>query len=152
MHGFQGLPGTVEPDELDGREEWVPAGGSFERSLEARLGSDARVAKLVLAALPPLRHHLAPDTWDAVADDLSWELRGMLASAAAHLGGPVPRLETADAYARFLGLHTGHAHARAALHARSVLGALKESVAPGLADAIAAELPGELAALWRDAR
>jgi uncharacterized protein (DUF2267 family) len=152
MHGFQGLPGTIEPDELDGREEWVLAGAGFERSLAARLGSDVRISRLVMAALPPLRHHLAGDSWEALLDELPWDLRRMLDSAGAHLGGPVPRLTTAVEYVRFIARHTQHPDEQAAFYASSVLGALKESAAPGLAEAVAAELPDELATLWRAAR
>jgi uncharacterized protein (DUF2267 family) len=152
MPAFQGLPGTIAPDELHGRDEWVPAGRDFVRSLAVRLGSETSVEKIVLATLPPLASHLAPDSWAAVLDELPWELRPMVKAASAHLGGPVPQLATRDAYVAFVARHAQHPDARAALYVGSVLGALKEAAPAGLAAAILAELPSEIAALWEAAR
>jgi uncharacterized protein (DUF2267 family) len=153
MPGFHDLhlPGTIAPAELDGRYEWVPAGSGLVRSLGVRLGSETSPEKILLAALPPLAQHLAPDTWDALLEDLPWGLRRMMLSAGAHLGGPVPRLSTPEEYVRFVGRHTQHPDTRAAFYVSSVMGALKETGSPALADAIGAELPPGLAALWRDA-
>ena len=152
MPGFQGLPGTIEPDGLHPLDEWVPAGRDFVRSLAVRLGSETHVEKVVLATLAPLERHLAPDTWAAVLDELPWELRPMVNAARAHLGGPVPALTTRDDYVRFVGRHTQHPDDRAALYVTSALGALKDALPAGLAAALGAELPDALAALWAEAR
>jgi hypothetical protein len=151
MPAFSDLPGTIEPEEFEGRAEWVPPGEGFVRNLALRLGSETQVEKLVLAALPPLGAWLAPDTYLAIVEDQPWSLRGMLRTPQAHLG-PVPRLEDADAYVRFVGRHTQHPDERAALYLDALLAALRESLPEGLRGAVERELPPGLARLWRDAR
>jgi uncharacterized protein (DUF2267 family) len=152
MPVFSDLPGTIAPDELEGRAEWVRPGEGFVRSVAVRLGSETQLDKLVLAALPPLGAWLAPDTYAAIVDDLPWGLRGMLRTPQSHLGGPVPRLEDRDAYVRFVAFHAQHPAARAALYVEALLAALRESLPQGLRDAVERELPPGLAGLWRDAR
>ncbi len=151
MYGIAHLPGFVEPDEFEGRLEWVRPGEGLVPSLTARLGSEVDAAKILLAALPPLRAFLAADTWAAIVEELPWDLRNMLRTPELHVG-PVPRLEQPDDYVRFVAHHTQHPDERAALNVSSVLGALKETVPAGLADAIGRELPPTLAPAWAAAR
>jgi uncharacterized protein (DUF2267 family) len=153
MPAFWNLPGTVEPGELEGTSEWVPSGSGrgFLAALAPRLGSETNGAKLALAGLAPLRALLAPETWDAVAEELPFGLRTMLADAGAHLG-PVPRLETRSAYLDFVARHAQHPPERTARYASALLGALRSALPAGLVDGVAAELPAELRALWDEAR
>jgi hypothetical protein len=152
MPVFSHLPGTIAPGELEGRAEWGPPGEGFVRSLAIRLGSETQLEKLVLAALAPLEAHLAPDTWAAIVEDLPWELRGMLRSAGAHLGGRVPRIETREQWIRFVARHAQQPDDRAGFYLAAFVAALKESLPAGLRDAVERELPPRLAALWTAAR
>jgi uncharacterized protein (DUF2267 family) len=151
MPAFSNLPGTIEPGELEGTAEWVPSGRGFLAALAPRLGSETNGTKLALAALAPLRALLAADTWDAVADELPFSLRTMLAGADAQLGA-VPRLESRAAYLAFVAHHAQHPPDRAAGLAAALLGALKARLPPAISDAIQGELPVELGALFAEAR
>jgi uncharacterized protein (DUF2267 family) len=145
------LPGTVPPDGLEARAEWVPSGQGFLPALAARLGSETDASKVVLAVLAPLRALLDAESWEAVREELPWGLRGVLATPEAHLG-PVPRVETAAALVAYVGAKAQHADDRAAAYVVATLAALRDALPSALDEAIAGELPEELGRLWRGAR
>jgi uncharacterized protein (DUF2267 family) len=151
MPAYENLPGTVPPDGLETRNEWVPPGEGFLPALAARLGSETDASKVVLAVLAPLRPFVDRDSWEAIREELPWGLRGVLATPEAHLGR-IPRIEDAAGLVAYVGVKTQHPDDRAALYVAATFATLRQTLPAGLADAIAGELPGELGALWRMAR
>jgi uncharacterized protein (DUF2267 family) len=158
MPDFERLPGTIPPDGLESRAEWTPPGEGFAAELAIRLGSEAGgrrtsgTTKLALSVLAPLRPLVAPDTWDAIREELPFALREMLVTSEAHLGGPAPRLEDRRAFVRWVAERVLHPPSRTAHYVLAVLGALKACLPGALGDAVGRELPAELAALWAKAR
>ena len=152
--GFSDLPGIVGPHEVEaerGRLPRVPSGGGVGDAIAARLGSMSDPAKVAIAALAPLRAHLERDTWEALLDELPFTLRGLVASADAHLG-PVPRLQDGPALAAYVGRHAQQPAEYALVYVGAVWGALRSALPAGLDTAVERELSPELAPLWLSAR
>jgi hypothetical protein len=153
----ENLPGTIPPDALEARAEWVSPGTGFAAALAVRLGSEAGgrrtsgTTKLALAAVAPLRPLVAGDTWEAIRDELPFSLREMLSRPEAHLG-PIPRLEDRASLVRWVASRVLHPPSRTGLYLLATWGALRVSLPAALRDAVARELPPDVAALWLRAR
>ena len=113
------------------------------RRARAAARSETNGAKLALAGLAPLRALLAPETWDAVVEELPFGLRTMLADVDAHLGA---RAAARDPHRlpRLRGAPRAAPAGATARYVTALLGALRSVLPAGLVDGAAAELPAEL--------
>jgi uncharacterized protein (DUF2267 family) len=144
------LPGATGPGGPEPTLEWVRPGGGIVGALSARLGSDPRAEELLLAVMRALRGRLPADTWEGVVDELPYSLRATLRSPieSRPSGGGAARADLAAEVGRAVQLPPG----RSTLAVRAAFGAMKRALPRGLADAVGAELPPEVAASWREAR
>ncbi len=147
-------PGAIGPDEVEGALDWraVPHAAGLVERLTSRLGSEADVRRVILAALAPLRGALRGPPLEAVMARLPERLARELLEAEWNLNARVPEATDAVAY-----LATVSALARfppriAATYVVAVFAALRAALGPADADAVAGRLPGDLAQLWLAAR
>jgi uncharacterized protein (DUF2267 family) len=143
------LPGTPA-EGPEPRLEWVSAEDGIVGELRARLGSEARPEVLLVAVLSSLRGWLERDTFEGVAEELPWELRGIL--RAPEQLPTVPRLAGKDGFIAAVSERAQRTPAEAVHYARAVFATLRKHLARGLADAVERELPPDVAELWRTAR
>lgn len=146
------VPGTIGPDEVDGRADWVRAEGrGLADDLQARLGSEVDLRKVLLGVLAPLSGLLRGEPIRAIAARLPYGLGRELLHAddgARDVAGP----GGADAYLREVAELVQHPISTAASHVSAVLGPTRSALAPDVAGEIERRLPDDLAALWRSAR
>ncbi len=143
------LPGVTGPGGPDPQLEWVRPGPGVLGKLAARLGSEARADELVVAVMKCLRPSLAADTWDAIADELPYALRATLRAPGER---PVERASTRRELFERVGTLVQHPPARAAFEVAAVFATLAAALPRALADAVASDLPEDVAELWRRAR
>lgn len=143
------LPGTP-PDGPEPTLEWVEVGTDVMGALRARLGSDPDADANLVAVLMCLRGWLQRDTWEAVLDELPWPLRGVLRSP--QQLPPVPRLTGRDGLVAMVADLAQHAPAAAAFYVGAVFATLRTHLPRGLADAVAQELPRDVAEIWTAAK
>ncbi len=144
------MPGTVGPGGPEATLEWVKPAAGPTGDLQARLGSDPRADVLLLAVVASLHGGIGDPTWDALVDELPFALRGILRRPGQPVPRPAPRsaAELVAAVSRMAQCPP----ARTALEVRAVFGSLKRGLSRGVAEAVARELPSDLAAVWRLAR
>jgi uncharacterized protein (DUF2267 family) len=149
------LPGLVGPAGVDGRADWVPAvrpGADLVERLEARLGSDTDVHRIVLGVLAPLCPALDGAPLGALLAHLPLFLARELADPGFALASRVRAPRGAGDYVLEVSRLILHPPARAVTYVRAVFAAARAVLGRGDAEAIALRLPGDLAGLWRDAR
>jgi uncharacterized protein (DUF2267 family) len=145
--GYGGaVPGTIAPNGLDGRAEWVPLQG---HGLEARLGSEVDLRKVLLGVLVPLLGALRGEPLRAIAARLPYALARELLDAD---DGAARAPPTAEQYLREVSELVQHPLAVAAFYVRAVLGTIRAALATELAEEVERRLPSELAELWRASR
>ncbi|WP_041453253.1 DUF2267 domain-containing protein [Anaeromyxobacter dehalogenans] len=148
-------PGAIGPDELDGRADWVeiPARGEGEllERLEARLGSEARTRKVLLAVLAPLRGALEGPALSGILAHLPRRFARELAEAEWNLNAPVRAPATGAEYLAEVARLLQRPPRQAAAYVLAVLAALHEVMGPAARD-LADRLPPDLAELWRGVR
>jgi uncharacterized protein (DUF2267 family) len=153
--GVGRTPGAIGPDELDGRTDWieVPARGEGEllERLEARLGSEARARRVLLAVLGPLRGALDGPALAAVLAHLPHRYARELGEAEWNLNAPVPAPVTGADYLAEVARLLQHPPRQAAAYVLAVLAALHEVMGPAARE-VADRLPPDLAELWRGVR
>lgn len=149
--GYGGeVPGTLGPDELDGRAEWVALSGrDLRERLQARLGSEVDLRKVLLGVLVPLLGALRGEPVRAIAARLPYALARELLDADDAAARAPPG---AEQYLREVSELVQHPLAAAAFHVRAVLGPIRAALPPELADEVERRLPAELAELWRASR
>jgi uncharacterized protein (DUF2267 family) len=126
----------------------VDAGPGVVGAMSARVGSDPNADELVQVVVAALRGAVADDTWSGMVEELPFSIRAALRSGTGRGDGA----RSWDELVRTVAARAQHPPARAAWYVRAVFASLKSTLPRGLADAVAAELPGELAAAWRSAR
>jgi hypothetical protein len=149
------LPGLVSPAALDGRAEWVPvarSGADLLETLEARLGSEVDVHKIVLGVLAPLAAALDGAPLGAVVAHLPLYLARELAQPDFALNTRVRAPRGAGDYLLEVARLVLQPPSRAVTYVRAVFAALRATLSRADAEAIAARLPADLAGLWRTAR
>lgn len=148
------LPGIVGPAEVDGRSGWVEVGRDRHLlgRLEARLGSEVDLHKIVLGVLAPLCPLLDGAPLAALSAHLPLSLRRELAAGDVATGARIRTPRGAGDYLLDVARLIQHPPARAATYVRAVLAAARAVLRREDADAIAARLPPDLAELWRQAR
>ncbi len=119
------LPGVTGPGGPDPQLEWVRPGPGVLGKLAARLGSEAR------------------------ADELPYALRATLRAPGER---PVERASTRRELFERVGTLVQHPPARAAFEVAAVFATLAAALPRALADAVASDLPEDVAELWRRAR
>ena len=143
------LPGEVPPGGPEPTLEWVRPGGGVVGAMAARLGSDAAAEKVVLPVIAALRGWVAEDTWEGVVDELPFPLRRILRAGHGRAAAPPAGWEE---LVRAVARETLHAPGRSDPEVRAVLASLKSALPRGLLEAIAHELPAEVAEAFRAAR
>jgi uncharacterized protein (DUF2267 family) len=148
------LPGTVGPGSVDGRVEWVPVPRTRELLdlVEARLGSEADLHRVVLGVLAPLRAVLEGPPLAALLARLPLPLARELASGDLALGARVLVPSNARDYVAEVARLVLQPPWRVASQVRAVFAAAREVLGSEDLEAIAARLPPDLADLWRTAR
>jgi uncharacterized protein (DUF2267 family) len=149
------LPGLVGPAGVDGRADWVPAappGAELLDLLEARLGSEVDVEKIVLGVVGPLASALDGAPLGALVAHLPLYLARELAAPDFALSTRVHAPRGAGDYLLEVSRLIQHPPVRAATYVRAVFAAARGALSRGDAEAIAARLPPDLAELWRSAR
>jgi uncharacterized protein (DUF2267 family) len=153
--GVGAVPGTVGPASVDGRAEWVPAarpGADLVERLEARLGSDVDLHRIVLGVLAPLCPALDGAPLGALVARLPLFLARELADPGFALATRVRAPRDTGDYVLEVSRLILHPPVRAVPYIRAVFAAARAVLSRGDAEAIAARLPGDVAGLWRDAR
>lgn len=148
------LPGLVSPASVDGRAEWVPVvrpGAELLERLEARLGSEVDVHKIVLAVVAPLCPALDGAPLGALLAHLPLSLARELAQPDLALASRVRTPGGAGDYLCEVARLALLPPARAATYVRAVFAAARAVLTRADAEAIAARLPADLAGLWRAA-
>jgi uncharacterized protein (DUF2267 family) len=144
------VPGTVGPDEVEGRAEWVQLEGQgLAEQLQARLGSEVDLRKVLLAVLSPLLGVLHGEPARAIAARLPYPLARELLDAD---DGATKVPVGAEQYLRDVSELVQHPLSAAALYARAVLGSIRATLAPEMAAEAERRMPAELAELWRTSR
>ena len=148
------LPGIVGPGELDGRAEWVPVrrGTDLLDTVEARLGSEVDLRKIVLGVLAPLCPALDGAPLGALLAQLPLSLARELVQRDLALDARVRTPRGAGDYLVEVARLVLQPPARAATYVRAVLAAARGALTEADREAIAARLPPDLAELWRTAR
>lgn len=143
------VPGTIAPDALDGRVEWVhPEGASLVDRLEARLGSEVDLRKILLGALVPLLGVLRGEPVHAIAARLPYPLaRELLEADDGVARGPAG----VEPYLREVAELVQHPPPTAAIYVGAVLATVRDALSDDAAE-LERRLPAELAELWRGAR
>ncbi|ACL63636.1 conserved hypothetical protein [Anaeromyxobacter dehalogenans 2CP-1] len=148
-------PGAIGPDELDGRADWVeiPARGEGElmERLEARLGSEARTRKVLLAVLAPVRGALEGPALAAILAHLPHRFARELREAEWNLDAPVREAATGAEYLAEVSRLLQRPPRHAAAYVLAVLAAAHEVMGPAARE-VAGQLPPDLADLWRGVR
>lgn len=144
------VPGTIGPDEVDGRADWVQVDGSgLAEQLQARLGSEVDLRKILLGVLAPLLGALHGEPARAIAARLPYALaRELLDADDGATAGPAG----AEQYLREVSELVQHPSSTAAVYVRAVLGPIRATLAPDVSAETERRLPEELAELWRTAR
>jgi hypothetical protein len=153
--GGQGsAPGAIGPAELDGRAEWVPVGDgtSVLDDLEARLGSEVDLRKVLLAVFCPLRDVLDGPPLEALLAHLPYPLPQEIREGELNLNARVPSPAAVGDYVVDVAELLQHPPYQAAVYVRAAFGAARRALSPEESDGIAARLPRDLADLWRGAR
>jgi uncharacterized protein (DUF2267 family) len=147
------LPGIVGPAELDGRADWVPVrrGADLLDRLEARLGSEVDVRKIVLGVLAPLCPALDGAPLGALLAHLPLSIARELAQRDVALGARVRAPLGAGDYLLEVARLVLHPPPQAATYVRAVFAAAGQVLSRAESEAIAARLPADLAELWRTA-
>lgn len=144
------VPGTVGPDEVEGRAEWVQLEGQgLAEQLQGRLGSEVDLRKVLLAVLSPLLGVLHGEPVRAIAARLPYPLARELLDAD---DGATKVPVGAEQYLRDVSELVQHPLSAAAFYARAVLGSIRATLAPEMAAEVEGRLPAELAELWRTSR
>ncbi|WP_242344735.1 DUF2267 domain-containing protein [Anaeromyxobacter terrae] len=144
------VPGAVGPGDLDGRAEWVHLEGrGIAERLEARLGSEVDLHKVLLGVLVPLLGALHGEPARAIAARLPYALARELldaddGAARGHVG--------AEEYLREVTELVQHPPRAAALYVGAVLAAVREALPAEAAAEVEGRLSGELSEVWRAAR
>jgi uncharacterized protein (DUF2267 family) len=148
------LPGIVGPAQVDGRMEWVPVPRAPDLldMVEARLGSEGDLHRVVLGVLAPLRPALEGRPLASLLARLPLSLARELAAGDAALGEAVRAPASAKEYVLEVSRLVLQPPWRAAPLARAVLAAARAALPAEEAQAIAARLPPDLAELWTAAR
>jgi len=149
------LPGLVGPAGVDGRADWVPvvrSGAELLEVLEARLGSEVDVDKIVLGVLAPLASTLDGAPLGALVAHLPLHLARELAQPDLALNTRVRAPRGAGDYLLEVSRLIQHPPPCAASYVRAVFAVAGRAVSRADAEAIAARLPADLAELWRSAR
>lgn len=148
------IPGAYGPDEIDGTAEWVPVRRPRDllEALEARLGSEVDLRRVVLAVLGPLRGALEGPPLGALLAKLPLDLAREIPDAPLVLCTAVRAPSGAGDYLAEVARLVLHPPRRAAGYVRAVFASAKAVLGPGDHEAIAARLPPEIAELWRAAR
>lgn len=147
------LPGVLGPEELDGRIEWVPlrTPRDLPEALEARLGSEDDVHRVLLAVLGPLRDLLDGEPLGAILARLPLHLARELADAELVLCARIAPASGLPEYLAEVSRLVLHPPEIALSYARAVFAAAKAVLAPDEARAVEARLPEGIAELWRAA-
>lgn len=145
----EALPGEVPAGGPEPTLEWVRPGGGVVGTMSARLGSDAAAEKVVLPVIAALRGSLAPDTWDGIVDELPFPLRRMLRAGPGGRSGASPGWSE---LVRAVSREAQHPPERTEYDVRAVFASMKTALPRGLVDAIAHELPADVAEAFRAAR
>jgi uncharacterized protein (DUF2267 family) len=147
------LPGLVGPADLDARVEWVPVGRGHRLldEVEARLGSEVDVDKVVRGVLMPLCPALDGPPLAALLAHLPLSLARELAVGGPAVGMRVVPPTGAGDYLLEVSRLIQNPPWRAATYVRAVFASARAALAPDEVAAIAARLPPDLAALWQAA-
>jgi uncharacterized protein (DUF2267 family) len=148
------LPGLVGPASVDGRADWVPVArrsGDVLEVLEARLGSEVDVHKIVLGVLAPLAPALDGAPLGALVAHVPLHLARELAQPDVALNTRVHAPRGAGDYLLEVSRLILHPPPRAATYVRAVFAAARHVLSGAEREAIAARLPADLAELWRGA-
>jgi uncharacterized protein (DUF2267 family) len=150
-HGGR-VVGALEPDEVDGRAEWVPIrrGGLLD-ALESRLGSEVSLRKVVLAVLCPLRPLLEGPPLDAILARLPPTLAREVREGELNLDARVAPPSGANDYLLEVARLLQQPPRRAAVTLRAALGAAKSVLSQAEVELVAFRLPADLARLWLEA-
>jgi hypothetical protein len=148
------LPGIIAPADLDGRVEWVPVrrSGELLDVLEARLGSEVDVHKVVLGVLAPLVSALDGAPLGSLLAHLPLSLARELAAGGAAVGAPVRAPMGAGDYVLEVSRLILQPPWRAAAYVRAVFATARRLLSRAESEAVAARLPHDVAELWRSAR
>jgi uncharacterized protein (DUF2267 family) len=148
------LPGVVGPADVDGRVEWVPIRPMHRLldDVEARLGSEVDLHKVVLGVLLPLRAALDGAPLGALLAHLPLSLAREIAAGGAAVAARVTSPTGAGDYLLEVSRLILQPPWRAATSVRAVFAAARGALTAEESERIAAPLPGDLAALWRAAR
>jgi hypothetical protein len=149
------LPGLVGPAGVDGRMEWVPVvrkDADLLERLAARLGSEVDLRKIVLGVLAPLCPVLEGAPLGALVTRLPLSLARELAWPDFALSTRVRAPRGAGDYVLEVARLVLQPPDRAVTYVRAVFAAARAVIPAAEAEAVAARLPPEIAALWRGAR
>ncbi len=148
------LPGIVGPAELDGRSDWVevPRDRDLLARVEARLGSEVDLHKIVLGVLAPLCPALDGAPLGALVAHLPLALARELAQRDVATGARVRAPRGAGDYLLEVARLIQQPPARAVTYVRAVFAAARATLPREHAEAIASRLPPDLAELWHTAR
>jgi uncharacterized protein (DUF2267 family) len=147
------LPGIVGPADLDGRADWVPVarGADLLERIEARLGSEVDVRKIVLGVLAPLCPALDGSPLGALLAHLPISIARELAQRDVALGSRIRAPLGAGDYLLEVSRLVLHPPPQAATYVRAVFAAARQMLTRAESEAIAAHLPEGLAEPWRTA-
>lgn len=146
--------GIVAPEDLDGRAEWVPLprGRSLLEQLEARLGSEVDLAKVLFAVLGPLRPALEGEALGVILREVPAGLAREIADADLNVGSRVRSPTGPGDYLEEVARLVLQPPWRAAGYVRAVFAAARAALPPDEARRVEARLPAGIAELWRTAR
>ncbi len=147
-------PGAVGPSELDPRAEWVPIRrpATLLDALEARLGSEVDLRKVLLAVLCPLRGALEGPPLEVLLARLPFPLPREIREGELNLNARLSTPASSGDYLVEVARLLQHAPRTAALYVWAVFAAARAVLASGEGEAIAARLPHDLGDLFRSAR
>lgn len=147
------LPGAFGPDELDGEADWrsAAASGALLERIALRLGSVAGARKVILAVLGPLRATLAGPPLESILAHLPGSYAREVAEVEWNLDAAVPEAEGTTDYLQTVARLVQLPPRVAAAYVLATLGAIRGALDPLEAEAVARQLPADLARLWRAA-